>query len=114
MGFCKYCGKEVEDDVVVCPYCGRNLQYNEQVHNNNDTGSVGWALLGFFIPVVGLILYLVWKDEKPKNAKKAGIGALVSFCISVVSGICLGISGILGSSYLDSMYKIGVNKIISL
>ena len=50
----------------------------------NDSGSFGWALLGFFIPLVGLILYLVWKDEKPKSAKRAGKGALVSVILYLI------------------------------
>lgn len=33
--------------------------------------------LGCCIPIAGLILFLVWKDTKPKTAKAAGIGALV-------------------------------------
>ena len=28
-----------------------------------DKGSFGWAVLGFFIPLVGLILYFVWKIQ---------------------------------------------------
>lgn len=52
--------------------------------NNGDTGSFGWALLGFFIPLVGLILYLVWKDTKPRNASSAGKGALVSVIVGVI------------------------------
>lgn len=43
-----------------------------------DNGSFGWAVLGFFIPIAGLILYLVWRTEKPLSARRAGIGALVS------------------------------------
>lgn len=53
--------------------------------SQNDSGSFGWAVLGFFIPIVGLVLYLVWRDQKPLSAKKAGIGALVS----VITGIVL-------------------------
>ena len=49
-----------------------------------DSGSIGWAVLGFVIPLVGLILYLVWRDQKPKSAKMAGIGALVSVLLGVV------------------------------
>lgn len=49
--------------------------------NPSDTGSFGWAVLGFFIPVVGLILWLVWKDTQPKNAHRAGKGALVSVIV---------------------------------
>lgn len=41
-------------------------------------------MLGCCIPVVGLILFLVWKDQKPKTAKAAGIGALVSVILWVV------------------------------
>lgn len=52
--------------------------------NANDKGGFLWGLLGFCIPIVGLILFLVWKDSKPKSAKAAGIGALVSVVIGVV------------------------------
>lgn len=53
----------------------------------DDSGSFGWAVLGFFIPIVGLVLYLVWREQKPLSAKKAGIGALVS----VIAGIVLSV-----------------------
>lgn len=36
--------------------------------NSEDTGSFGWAVLGVFIPIAGLILWLVWKDTKPQTA----------------------------------------------
>lgn len=58
-------------------------------NNNNvvDNGGFLWGLLGCCIPVVGLILFLVWKDQKPKTAKAAGIGALVSVIIGVIGSI---------------------------
>lgn len=49
-----------------------------------DDGGFLWGLLGCCIPIVGLILYLVWKNERPKTAKAAGIGALVSVCIGIL------------------------------
>ena len=48
------------------------------MEKSNDNGGFLWGLLGCCIPVVGLILFLVWKDQKPNTAKAAGIGALVS------------------------------------
>jgi len=39
---------------------------------------------GFIFPIVGLILYLILKDTKPKNAKSAGKGALISVITGVV------------------------------
>lgn len=53
-------------------------------NNVNDNGGFLWGLLGCCIPIVGLILFLVWKDQKPKTAKAAGIGALVSVIIWVI------------------------------
>lgn len=49
-----------------------------------DKGGFLWGLLGCCIPIVGLILFLVWKDSKPKTAKAAGIGALVSVVLAII------------------------------
>ena len=49
-----------------------------------EKDNVGWAILGGFIPLVGLILYLCWKDSKPADAKMAGKGALIGVVVSVV------------------------------
>lgn len=72
--------------------------YSQQ---SNDSGSFGWAVLGFFIPLVGLILWLVWKDTKPKSAKMAGIGALVGVGISLLWWL-------VGMSMLGSMMQYGM------
>ena len=79
--FCKNCGKEIADNSNVCLYCGASQQSNSPVVDN---GGFGWGLLGCCIPIVGLILFLVWKDTKPKSSKAAGIGALVSVIATVV------------------------------
>lgn len=91
MAFCKNCGREIDDKAVVCPGCG--------VAQNNapapvDNGGFGWGLLGCCIPIVGLILFLVWKDQKPNTAKAAGIGALVSVCIYIVLYIIGAVAGV--------------------
>ena len=44
----------------------------------------GWGVLGFFFPLVGLILFLVWLKDKKKAAKAAGIGALIGFILNVI------------------------------
>lgn len=60
-----------------------NENITQQV-NNTDSGSFGWAVLGFFFPLIGLILYFVWKSNKPNNAKKAGNGALIGLLLSII------------------------------
>ena len=52
-----------------------------------DESSFGYAVLCFFFPLVGLILFLVWKDTTPLKAKSCGIGALIGFIVSVVLSI---------------------------
>jgi len=42
-----------------------------------DAPNGGFATLGFFFPLVGLILFLVWKDQTPLKARSAGKGALI-------------------------------------
>ncbi len=49
-----------------------------------DDGGFLWGLLGGCVPIAGLVLFLVWKDQKPNTAKAAGIGALVCLIANVV------------------------------
>ncbi|HIT13098.1 MAG TPA: hypothetical protein IAB54_02975 [Candidatus Scatomonas merdigallinarum] len=47
--------------------------------------------LDFFFPIVGLILYLVWKDQTPLKAHSAGKGALIGVIVWTALSILLGI-----------------------
>lgn len=79
--YCRHCGQEIDDQAVICPHCGVATQATTPVIDN---GGIGWGILGCCIPIVGLVLWLVWKDTKPKTAKALGIGALVSVGISIL------------------------------
>lgn len=82
MNYCPNCGSSVNENQDVCLYCGHVLRKSTPASRNaNDTGGFGWGLLGFCIPIVGLVLYLVWKDDQPLNARAAGKGALISVII---------------------------------
>lgn len=88
MAFCKNCGTQIHDEAVICPNCGVS-----QKPAVVDNGGFGWGLLGCCIPLVGLILFLVWHDTKPKSAKSAGIGALVSVGVGILSYVLLIVLG---------------------
>ena len=94
MAFCKYCGAQIDDNAVVCTSCGSAQNTAPAVV---DKGGFGWGVLGCCIPIVGLILFLVWKDTKPKTAKAAGIGALVSTILGVVVYILSFVLGMAGA-----------------
>ena len=83
MAYCPSCGESVRDNQDVCLACGTELKEEKAV--TYESGSqFGWGLLGFLIPIVGLILFLVWKDKKPYASKAAGIGALIGFVLNIV------------------------------
>ena len=91
MAFCKNCGAQIDDQAVVCTSCGVAQNTAPAVV---DKGGFGWGALGCCLPIVGLILFLVWKDTKPKTAKAAGIGALVSVIIAIVYYVVMLVLGV--------------------
>ncbi len=100
--FCKHCGKEITEETKFCPFCGaaqseanntqsgqtyqaQNNQYQQPyVPQTQDAPSGGFAFLCFLFPIIGLILYLVWKDTLPLRAKSCGKGAIVGVIVEVV------------------------------
>lgn len=112
--YCKNCGKQINPEKAFCPYCGAEkgaaapqqaaqpapaAPVNVNVVNNApavpDAPNMGFAVLGFFFPVIGLILWAIWKDQTPLKAKSCGKGALVGVIVSVVSYVFLIIFDIL-------------------
>lgn len=83
----------------------------QQNNNNQDTGSLGWWFLGFFLPIIGVILFIVYLGSKPKTAKMAGWGALSS-CIIVPIVL---FASIFAGTYLRQKYdeKHSINTTIS-
>lgn len=103
--FCYNCGNKVDEKAYVCVKCGVIVaedKVDNNVNNDVDKGSFGWAILGFFVPLVGLILFLVWRSDKPLSSKKAGIGALVSVIVNFIVFV-LAFFLILGVSFIDEI-----------
>ena len=97
VGFCKVCGKQINLNKTYCPYCGaekgaepqpapqptQTTTYTTGAQPVVDAPNIGYAVLGFFFPIVGLILWLLWKEQTPLRAKSCGKGALISVIVSV-------------------------------
>ena len=122
---CKNCGKPLQEGTMFCPYCGASVA-NGQAPSQaawqpwappqpsqcaapyaqgapapraDDAPSGGFFALGFFFPLIGLILFLVWKDQLPKRAKSCGKGALVGVIVQFVFWLILVIvAGVIGAS----------------
>jgi len=83
MAYCPNCGESVRDDQDVCLACGTELKEKKKVSVENGS-QIGWGILGFLIPLAGLILFLIWRDTKPDASKAAGIGAIIGFILNIV------------------------------
>lgn len=102
--FCASCGKELSASEEFCSDCGKQRTipaqgaqptFQQPVYPQmgyvQDAPSGGMTALGFFFPIVGLILYLVWKDQTPLKAHSAGKGALIGVIVWTALSILLGI-----------------------
>lgn len=46
-----------------------------------EGGTFGWAVLGFLLFPIGLILFFIWRREYPKRAKSSGKGAFLGLVL---------------------------------
>lgn len=82
--YCQNCGEQIDNKTIVCPKCGMPVRKITVLY---DAPNTGFAALGFFFPLAGLILYFVWEDDMPLRAKSAGKGALIGFIVGIVFSI---------------------------
>ena len=85
--YCKNCGRPVDDTSSYCNNCGARIDNKPNTDASEDSLSLGFAIFGFFI--VGLILFLIYEEKKPKRAKSAVKGALIGFITEIVLAIIL-------------------------
>ena len=71
MKYCITCGVEIPDSAKVCNNCG-GIQ-----EPKNEKYAIVWLVLGCMFPVVGLLLYVIWKSTRPNSSLMAGKGALL-------------------------------------
>lgn len=88
--YCSRCGREIAEDSLICNYCGARQNGQEWGPTAND-GPVGnLGIICFLFPLVGFILYLVWKDSMPLKAGGALKAALWGlFVIGLITALLL-------------------------
>ena len=55
--FCKYCGKELDDDAKFCKYCGKIVRGEAQTEDRKNSAK-GLSIGGFVVAVVALVCSL--------------------------------------------------------
>jgi len=69
---------------------------DDEDDDDEDPGGFGWAVLAFFIPIVGLILWLVWRKTKPQPSKMSRNGFIASMVLAVIVGAAAATLGYMG------------------
>ena len=102
---CNYCGREIDDYAIFCQHCGANQSerynprsngfnnysgynsynsqnnYNGYSYGTNTEGSKGYAVLAFFFPLVGAILWYIWRNTHPGRANSILKGASAAVAV---------------------------------
>lgn len=96
--YCKNCGQQIDDNADFCTHCGNRTResnsqqvYTEKVDNPSHLAGVASCCF----PIVGLILYFLWRDEKPESAKLVCywmIGGIVAWVIFYILMFLVGFS----------------------
>jgi hypothetical protein len=100
--FCSKCGAANADDARYCSRCAHPLTPTAAAQAGPTggpptptDGSVGpLGILFFCIPLVGAVMYFVWKEDKPAKAQTAcnlalwglGVGIVLQILVTLLSG----------------------------
>lgn len=83
--YCSICGAQLHEQAIVCTNCGCAIK-----QQTNDSNSTIFNVLSYISPLVGLILYSIYKDDKPIKAlgcKKFALIGLVA--LAAILGITI-------------------------
>lgn len=75
--------------ILAAPPQTQQIAQQNATTSVEEGGTAGWTILGFLIPIIGLILFIVWKDSKPKSSSAAGKGALIGFIVGILASVLI-------------------------
>ena len=115
--FCPTCGSQNSETAGFCASCGNPLKPASATGGNaygtpppppppppsggNPGGDQGadtiLKIVAFCFPIVGVILYFVWKQEKPKSANDVCKFAAIGFGVGIVLYVMMMAMGLMAS-----------------
>ena len=81
---CPVCGNELKESDFYCPHCYANIAKEKKKLEDKNKSYFGFGFLSLLVPMLGLILFAIWKEEKPRGSKICGINALIGGVVAVV------------------------------
>ncbi len=74
--YCRNCGKQINKNSIKCPECGFFLQ--QSLSSNDQVENFFIYLVSLFIPFVGILVWMMTKNDNPSRAHTALILSLIS------------------------------------
>ena len=91
--FCPHCGDQISEHAEICPKCGVRVKGASSA--GEDKPNIAVNLISFCcIPLLGIIMFFVWKNDKPIAAKSALIWSIVSMVIWFILSFGFGLLGV--------------------
>ena len=97
--YCKNCGQQVNDNAVICPHCGCQIQSIGQANNNADvsqqktnTIAIVGFVLSFIIALAGLICSIIGYNKAKNeglNHKNLALAGIIISAVNMVLGFVL-------------------------
>lgn len=94
---CINCGKELESNYVVCPFCGTKIQ-KEQVSRENDISlSNSGGAIGLLIAIAGVVcaIFTLWFLVKMGDSPSANAYSFGTSFVTIVLFICIIVAGVI-------------------
>jgi hypothetical protein len=93
--YCSQCGLSNWDDAKFCAGCGMSIGKgtmqdipvgayfgNAPQARSGEGGVFWWGLLSVLIPIVGIVLFLCWRNKYPRRAKVCLWCGVISMAIN--------------------------------
>lgn len=64
--YCTHCGEQIDSNLSVCPYCGKNVKTG--LVNELDQENHLLELCAFLFPIAGILMWAATKDKTPIRA----------------------------------------------
>lgn len=93
--YCINCGNKLNEGAKFCPFCGKQVGYSKK--NINVTSAkvvdskvnVLFVISSFFVPILGIIMFVRDKDSNPKNANACAIAGISGFVFNIIVSVIM-------------------------
>lgn len=105
--FCKHCGKEIDNQAVVCPHCGTQIQALAHPKQETNVLAIIGFVLSFCVALAGLICSILGRkkaDELGGNGKGLATAGIAIGAVCLACEFLLVIVVACNAAALSSLY----------